>query len=125
MMKSLLIASTIIELGAGLGLLCFPALAVTLLTGESIGPPATLDRRPTRWRGVVRVGCRLRDPALRQRTSRSSLCYYSDVVLQHLSGVRPRLRGTCSRTARTGAVGGGRSTLGHDDLLREAISNRH
>lgn len=47
-MKSLLIASTIIELGAGLGLLCFPALAVTLLTGESIGPPATLI--------VVRLG---------------------------------------------------------------------
>lgn len=41
-MKSLLIASAVIELGAGLGLLCFPALAVTLLTGESMGPPATL-----------------------------------------------------------------------------------
>lgn len=47
-MKSLLIASAIIELGAGLGLLCFPALAVTLLTGESIGSPATLI--------VVRLG---------------------------------------------------------------------
>jgi hypothetical protein len=41
-MKSLLIASAIIELGAGLGLLCFPVLVVNLLTGESIGPPATL-----------------------------------------------------------------------------------
>lgn len=41
-MKSLLIASAIIELGAGLGLLCFPALAVMLLTGESIERPATL-----------------------------------------------------------------------------------
>lgn len=41
-MKSLLIASAFIELGAGLGLLCFPVLVVTLLTGESIGPPAAL-----------------------------------------------------------------------------------
>ncbi|MDB5345826.1 MAG: hypothetical protein JWP89_4203 [Schlesneria sp.] len=41
-MKSLLIASAVIELGAGLGLLCFPVLVVTLLTGESIGPPAAL-----------------------------------------------------------------------------------
>lgn len=41
-MKSLLIASAFIELGAGLVLLCFPVLLVTQLTGESIGPPATL-----------------------------------------------------------------------------------
>jgi hypothetical protein len=41
-MKSLLIASAVIELGAGLGLLCFPVLVVTLLTGESIGPPPVL-----------------------------------------------------------------------------------
>jgi hypothetical protein len=41
-MKSLLIVSAFIELGAGLGLLCFPVLVVTLLTGESIGPPVVL-----------------------------------------------------------------------------------
>jgi hypothetical protein len=41
-MKSLLIASAVIELGAGLGLLCFPVLVVTLLTGESIEPSAAL-----------------------------------------------------------------------------------
>lgn len=47
-MKSLLIASAFIELGAGLGLLCFPVLVVNLLTGESIGPPAAL--------AVIRLG---------------------------------------------------------------------
>lgn len=47
-MKSLLIASALIELGAGVALLCFPVLAVKLLTGEMIGPSVTL--------AVVRLG---------------------------------------------------------------------
>jgi len=41
-MKQLLIATAVIELGAGVALLCCPSAAATLLLGSSLDSPATL-----------------------------------------------------------------------------------
>lgn len=56
LLKPLMIASSMIELGAGLGLLCLPSMVVELLTGVALASPEGLTITQMAGCGLTALG---------------------------------------------------------------------
>ncbi len=84
-MKSLLIASAVIELLAGVGLLVMPGMAVELVTGETVDAPAVMTMCRIGGCGLVSLGisCWLGRLSVGSRAARDqviSMLFYNVAV---------------------------------------------
>ena len=121
-MKTLHAVTAVIELGAGLALLCCPSATGVLLVGAPLEGPASLTVARVGGAGLLALGVACWLARRRHAEPRRERIGRRDVALRRCRRRPPRFRRARARAARRGIVAGGSSPRGDDRLVYRLAS---